>query len=1103
MTSAIFWRLMWKEFRVQRSLWFALLFAALLLQAVISPLNDDPGQEFWGALVALGVGLGWFYALGSGAVSFASEREDGTQIRMAAMACPPAVTVSAKVVYGAITTLLFLLVSTAFATWLRPPSRASMDAMTQVYFIETTISAIVSLWFALLIAVGCSLLTRRVLSALLMAGIVTSILETILFSITLGQAPSQLDAERALQLGAGTKVVAIGMLCLVAYALARRWLNRDFPIGSPTRSRFWFPRIRFVRVRDDGTIVVPVDLREEELIPIPSIKDALQTPPPSRIRWWSAWLLGSRHRHEWRFLVWHELVGTRFWFVIGLGIAWLLTLPALFRTPTGPLVREWVYGPGIFFSVLAAWVCGFLTFRQEQTERQFLFATHRGVPPLTVWIAKQTAWAWRFCLAFVVINSVALLTRPFEFFAELLQVMDINQSLEELAITQPYLRRPLANLYVTDFFRVPSAVLMFFAIGQAASLLVRRTVVAWFVAAIGSIAVFVWLVLLAGLRVNPLSTTIPIAVSLFAATLLYCRPWMMERSSRWLVAKLATLVVLGPVCAAGLVAACRVTQVPVVEMPTERAALYGSWHDPRPDRTNADQQRIELLKPITASEEQNGKDLLLLCDRLQATWAIAGVHAVDTNVLDGRLQAQFDAVEPMLDELVSVISRAPFAFGHPSTLHLEDAKAHQVGKLISGAIFFLWLSAGRDVDLGNNERALTKLTAALSLAVEVERRGNVILDLPSPGSRPIPSPLTVNLRLRSHWDATFKPRSLGSTSIGSVLDQFIRWAAHPKTTTAMIDRALTALSEHRRLMATPEAWLTAQMAFNRAALTRGFDIDTVDQFSQPGLDSFDITTQRFLTRLPGEQARVLRYLDWLEAHQAKLNSDWGLRRNANGFGGWISQMPLKEYLIGQQADFIERTTPIVRFLRSSPLELLRYEYAERDSNLKATIIALALIDEYRGQPTPRELTLKRNLGCDLTDPWTNRPFDWWPDGLPEKMTGAIWHQSGKARSGVPLLVSPGRSRVRWQLQKVFHIPEEATAPGMSGGPGALIDGMPPGGVQGTFNDEYSLNYENEVGGSFMSLPLMIALPLECFASRSSDDPAWKSRIGAPVEVVSP
>ncbi|MEN6557951.1 MAG: hypothetical protein ABFC54_07205, partial [Thermoguttaceae bacterium] len=75
-THAIFLRIVWKEYRLQRALWIAMALLTVALQwlffEVFSRL-DSPLFLFWTA-----AGLPAFYLLGSGAMLFAGERENGT-----------------------------------------------------------------------------------------------------------------------------------------------------------------------------------------------------------------------------------------------------------------------------------------------------------------------------------------------------------------------------------------------------------------------------------------------------------------------------------------------------------------------------------------------------------------------------------------------------------------------------------------------------------------------------------------------------------------------------------------------------------------------------------------------------------------------------------------------------------------------------------------------------------------------------------------------------------------------------------------------------------------------------------------------------------------
>ena len=77
MNGTIFWRLVWKEYRVQRALWFSIVALTLLLQCLVLLLSDRR-DGFVGPLFALPVLMAALYALGCGATLFATERETGT-----------------------------------------------------------------------------------------------------------------------------------------------------------------------------------------------------------------------------------------------------------------------------------------------------------------------------------------------------------------------------------------------------------------------------------------------------------------------------------------------------------------------------------------------------------------------------------------------------------------------------------------------------------------------------------------------------------------------------------------------------------------------------------------------------------------------------------------------------------------------------------------------------------------------------------------------------------------------------------------------------------------------------------------------------------------
>ncbi|MDA0832280.1 MAG: ABC transporter permease [Planctomycetota bacterium] len=77
MHNQIFWRLIWKEYRVQRGLWMGVVVLALFVQAVmLAVLNNE--REVIAGLYSVAWLLPILYALASSAVLFAAEKEEGT-----------------------------------------------------------------------------------------------------------------------------------------------------------------------------------------------------------------------------------------------------------------------------------------------------------------------------------------------------------------------------------------------------------------------------------------------------------------------------------------------------------------------------------------------------------------------------------------------------------------------------------------------------------------------------------------------------------------------------------------------------------------------------------------------------------------------------------------------------------------------------------------------------------------------------------------------------------------------------------------------------------------------------------------------------------------
>ncbi len=77
MNCSIFWRVFWKEYRLQRALWLAMAALTTVVLLLVAAFTIHPPDRLSGVFLAA-LALPAFYALGCGATLFAGEHEAGT-----------------------------------------------------------------------------------------------------------------------------------------------------------------------------------------------------------------------------------------------------------------------------------------------------------------------------------------------------------------------------------------------------------------------------------------------------------------------------------------------------------------------------------------------------------------------------------------------------------------------------------------------------------------------------------------------------------------------------------------------------------------------------------------------------------------------------------------------------------------------------------------------------------------------------------------------------------------------------------------------------------------------------------------------------------------
>lgn len=1070
MTSKILLRLMWKEYRVQRSLWLALLAAAVFLQFVIAFAVTAPKNDMLAPLFGIGIFLAGFFALGSGAISFASEREDDTHIRLVSLTAPAGLTLLTKLATGALAMLAFT-VATSCSAWMfagfpKPSEPIDSHLYSLLGF------ALVNCLYALSWGVLCSLYCQRVITALVIAGGISAVSGSALVSAIIvsseGSSPSM---WRFIALVCGICMV----MWVVSYFVALGWLNRDFTSGPAIKQSWRFPRIRFVQIRPDGTIILPIESSDSEFLPVLSPEHAVVQPAPRVIRRWASWLFGGRGRQVFRFLMWRELVETRRLFWCGLLLVLIFdgtrygSLLSLLNGERGHsnLLNEWLLTLGWFAHWFVALACGWMTFRQEQTDRHFLFLTFRGATPNTVWLSKQCVWLLRLTVAFVAIHTVAIASD-----IKLYSIMEHMQGVLGFFTYWPYNADPLGSLSLSipgitlvDVFSVPIALFGIFAVGQTVSLFVRKTVVSAFFAFLAAVLLGCWIGFTSFLGVPLLCSTLPLVIGLFAATATYCRPWMMELSGLRVSTKPALLMVCGLVLCLSFTSLFRATEIPVVEPLAQQASLFHSDSQPRVA------QVARLLGPLTQSEMETA-----------ARYRQA--------ITDFKKQPQADALAPMLEQfLIETAERPDCAFWHPEQQRFEKSDSQMVSDFVV-LIRRLSEEGTRKVnaDDGRVEAALRQQLAAFAMYRHLMGRAPAL-------------------------SSSFAQNNI---ALGALREL----AAHSGVTPELVDSAVTRLLQIRNEMPTAEAFRVARTAYiNKVLQGEPEDwlnpIDTRHPSQQPP-NPLGFATLQIGAGFPGERERIRRLIAWVDREQSQNSIHFEAFNRSPGNSPISS-----EYRVLMQRT-IESRTQLERWIRTTPLARHLVEFAmssndpidafgesmdlDLEANLRGTILAMYLLAEHHGKEAPVTLELNRKVDVPLTDPWTGRPFDWFPDGLPVDAYGIP--------ANTPFLASGGNHDVflTLSLEDEVSMPggmssammgmgaAAGSAPGSGfplpigvGAEAPLQPGAPaPVAVPAVKKIYVARAVDRKTSQNSHWLPLFITLPKDAFKPRA--EPAWKARV---------
>jgi hypothetical protein len=996
MTGSIAQRLLWKEYRVQRSLWLALAIGTVVLHGLIRAMIDDPGEAaevfYWMAAI-----LAFCYAVGGAAITFATEREDGTHLRLMTLAPPPVLTLTVKLMLVVLATIL-LCAATGLSAWL-----VSWSGFREPKMIDDSMEWFLrfAMWLAAGITWGMlfSLLLRHVFTALLSGLVVSLVMMGFVSAIweehdrRFMTSPEVMTSQRFWEFVAINACILAGLVAVmgVNILLTRRWCHRMFLEDAPSRIRLWIGQTRVRRSSAEGGLTVEFGMQSDLSAPVLTPAEAVIQSSPRVSLSWLYHTQGSRSLRPFRFLRWKEIAETRLVFLLACGPVVLLSL---FSASS-----HWTPNPLQFFLLIALpALAGVLTFSSEQRQDKFHFLANQGLSPRSIWLSKHSVWFPRAVGVVLLILATIAFVAPHNGGAA-----EVARSVYRVGYSDREWQArfsPLATdlLGENAVMRGMIITLAIYSVGQAASLVYRRGVVAVFATILGIMITMIWFAFCTVGGVPLVLTLLPIVPGLLCFTYL--------RTSSWLLNRNATRSWLVP---GGILAGSVLTCVSL-------AMLYRVIEIPSVDSANAEfgltaDQRTQLVAPITAEERETAdmyrQAVAKLSGQDPTTWSREYGDAGRWRSATEETRIWVESNAESLEIIRKAAARSSCAFKRVDQLDISGTDFNDTFWLILRAAIIETME-------GDVEDALESLREAFVVARHAAGRGEDV----------------------SVWVGTHR-RSQG------VLTALEYWATRPEIDARLVERASRIIDEHRAAVPGTGVVIFGNYQHLRSIIAGG--PETIREWASTPTDLGHHTTLGWVYRFPGELRRMRKIVDWTDYRLSQLISEFeahGRGDARSGMGAAYRLLKSKEHEVELQLARWSKTTPSLRYLHADSFPHDAKIDIKLQTKAAATILTMQLLlAERRDGMLPESLD---GIQVELKDPWTGKPFVWYPQGVPQKVKSGGY---GTIPPDRPFLLSAGPDNARIERIEYEDVPVDAMGAGgmmESGmdGQGAAAPGFP-------------------------------------------------------------
>jgi type II secretory pathway pseudopilin PulG len=567
--SSQFYRLLWKEYRAQRSLWLVLAFCLVLLQTTIAVVSSPAVEISVLQLLVFPHLIVSCFAVASVALLFAGEEDLGTAIWLRQFPVRTGTLFWSKAwasFLGTFGMTILGLASTAILV-------AARHGKFEISSLDYPSLAVVAIF---LVSLFWSLQCRSVFMSLGLSS------ATVFFGSMLA---STNDSDIPLQF---TVLAPLAVVCLTLYPLAKRWHRGLRGTAKPRRVAGYVSANvaasvdRFLK----STKPLPQTLRVLGVfvaIPLIGAIGLVILVTGLYLPWlfvfvvlaafiaavrallrssfgWAAWLKSAASgstqlKRTTSVLMWRECRFALPFGAVVIGIGILATM-----------CRLWVeHDTNWGLLVLTAVVieCGLRTFRHDQQKQHGLFWGHRGVSPVLVWGVRNVVWLGTLltvAMVFVIIDLPAVPNRPLTTQERMIDIMtQVTQSPEFRRVN---IETPLEVNVPRQLSVWLSWLLGGFFLSQLCSCWIRKPLIAFFIALTTFGAYTAWGLHTLIRDLPPSLALWPIVFFAATAVLLSRRQWMDRRFSFGVGAKRVAFLLIPLLCLWPVKAAWRIFQLP-------------------------------------------------------------------------------------------------------------------------------------------------------------------------------------------------------------------------------------------------------------------------------------------------------------------------------------------------------------------------------------------------------------------------------------------------------------------------------------------------------------------------------------------------------------